>query len=52
MLWGAALWGASTVKVTVQLAVSCRRAGGVNGYLEQWVGFAGVLFGNKPSMLV
>ena len=32
-----------TVKVTVRLAGSCRRMGGVYRHLEQWVGFAGVL---------
>ena len=32
-----------TVKVTVRLAGSCRMMGGVDGQLEQWVGFAGVL---------
>ena len=31
-----------TVKVTVRLAGSCRRMGGVDGHLEQWIGFAGV----------
>ena len=36
----------STVKVTVRLAGSCRRVGGVDGHLEQRVRFAGVLFGN------
>ena len=40
------------MKVTVQLAGSCRRVGGVDGHLEQWVGFAGVLFGNEPSRFV
>ena len=37
----------STVKVTVRLAGSCRRMGGVYGHLEQWVGLAGVLFGDE-----
>jgi len=41
-----------TVKVTVQLAGSCRRMGGVDGHLEQWVRFAGVLPGNEPSCFV
>ena len=36
-----------TVKVAVRLAGSCRRIGGVDGQLEQWVGFAGVLLGNS-----
>ena len=44
-------WDAScvTVKVTVRLAGSCRRMGGVAGHLEKWVGFARVLFGNLIS---
>ena len=33
---------AGTVKFTVRLAGSCRRVGGVDGHLEQRVGFAGV----------
>jgi len=40
------------VKVNVRLAGSCRRVGGVDCHLEQWVGFAGVLFGNEPSRFV
>ena len=36
-----------TVKVTVQLAGSCRRMGGADGHLEQWVGFTGVLLENE-----
>ena len=40
------------MKVTVRLAWSCRRMGGVEGHLEQWVGFAGVLFRNEPSRFV
>ena len=32
-----------TVEVTVRLARSCRRMGGVDGHLEQWFGFARVL---------
>ena len=39
------------MKVTVRLAGSCRRMGGVDGHLEQWVGFAGVLFGNEHSSI-
>ena len=49
---GRCLVGASTVKVTVRLAGSCRRVGGVDGHLEERVGFAGVLFGNEPSRFV
>ena len=41
-----------TVKVTVQLAGSCRRMGGVDGHLEQWIGVAGVLLGNEISSFV
>ena len=37
------------MKVTVRLAGSCRRMGGVDGRLEQWIGFAGVLLGNEIS---
>ena len=37
------------MKVTVRLAGSCRRVGGFDDHLEQWVGFAGVLFGNELS---
>ena len=40
------------MKVTVRLARSCRKVGGVDGHLKQWVGFAGVLFGNEPSRFV
>ena len=40
------------MKVTVRLAGSCRRMGGVDGHLEQWVGFTGVLFGNEHSRFV
>ena len=38
-----------TVKVTVRLAGSCGWRGGVDGHLEQWVGFAGVLLRNEIS---
>ena len=41
-----------TVKVSVRIARSSRRMGGVYSQLEQLVGFAGVLFGNEPSSLV
>ena len=41
-----------SVKVTVPLAGSCRRMGGVDGHLEQWVRFAGVLLGNEHSCFV
>jgi hypothetical protein len=40
------------MKVPVQLAGSCRRVGGVDGHLEYWVGFAGVLFGKVSSRFV
>ena len=40
------------MKVTVRLAGSCRRAGVVDGHLEQRAGFAGVLFGNEVSRFV
>ena len=40
------------VKVTARLAGSCRRMGGVDGQLEQWVRFARVLLGNEPSCFV
>ena len=36
-----------TVKVTVRLAGSCRRMEGVYSHLEEWVGLAGVLFGDE-----
>ena len=39
-------------EVTVRLAGSCRRMGGADGHLEQWVSFAGVLLGNEPSCFV
>ena len=41
-----------TVKVTVRLVGSCRRMGGVDGHLEQWIGFAGVLLGNEITSFV
>ena len=47
---GHCLVGVSTVKVTVRLAGSCRRVGGVEGHLEQRVGFAGVLVGNEHTI--
>jgi len=40
------------VKVTVRLTRSSKRMGGVDGHLEQWVGFAGVFVRNEPSSLV
>ena len=40
------------MKVTVQQAGSCRRVGGDDGHLEQWVGFTGVLFGNELPIFV
>ena len=53
-LWlcGAGTRAACTVKVTVRLAGPCRRMGGVDVQLEQWVGFAGVLLGNELSFCV
>ena len=41
-----------TVKVTVRLAGSCRRMGGVDDHLEQWIGVAGVLLRNEISSFV
>ena len=40
------------MKVTVRLAGSCGKVGRVDGHLEQWVGFARILFGNEPSRFV
>jgi len=53
-LWlcGAGTRAVCTVKVTVRLAGSCRRMGGIDGQLEQWIRFAGVLLGNEPSCFV
>jgi len=39
--------GASTVRIFVRLPGSSRREGGIDGLLEQWVGFAGILFGKR-----
>ena len=52
VLWICVVSHEHCVKVTVRLVRSSRRMGGVDGHLEQWVGFAGVLFGNEPSSLV
>ena len=53
-LWlcGAGTQAVCTVKVTVPLAMSCRRMGGVDGQLEQSVGFAGLLLGIELSCFV
>ena len=41
-----------SVRVVIRLARSNAREVGVDGQLEQWVGFVGVLFGNELSSLV
>ena len=40
------------MKVATQLDGSCRRVRGVDGHLEWWLGFAGVLFGNELARFV
>ena len=52
VLWSCVVSCVHCVKVTVRLTRSSKRMGGVDGHLEQWVGFAGFLFGDEPSNLV
>jgi hypothetical protein len=52
VVWSLDVSSEHSVRVVIRLARSSGRVVGVDGQLEQWVGFVGVLFGNELSSLV
>ena len=52
VVWSWDVSGEHSVRVAIRLATSNGREVGVDGQLEQWIGFVRVLFGNKLSSLV
>jgi hypothetical protein len=52
VVWSWDVSSVHSVKVVIQLVRSSGRVVGVDGQLEQWVGFMGVLFGNELSRFV